>query len=348
MRQHDYVNMHLKKENEKYEKNNQIKKEKNNIQGKNKNNTKTNLYQTKTQKENAFKINTRYNNMEQPKINNYNNNMEQPKINNYNNNMEQPKITNDINNIGPSKMNNNYQKEIKNEINIREKVTFAPINNSNIQINNSSNQNINNQLNSQNNEEIYNVDINSMNPSTYLNHSNFNINNDNNNFEQMEMFYSPKVIKGVSHYQNNNKIMNSSNHNQVLTKNIKDINIKNLSYLPPEQTINNNPSSINNPKNYRSIHQNNNLNVFNPQTYENKTAKPPYKYNNIINKRYTPKKNNENIVMQNAFLPPQIYQQQNIIQNLNNQNEIYQNEENNQLYPSNFIYQSNFDDPNNI
>jgi len=44
MRQHDYVNMYLKKENEKYEKNNQIKKEKNNIQGKNKNNTKTNLY----------------------------------------------------------------------------------------------------------------------------------------------------------------------------------------------------------------------------------------------------------------------------------------------------------------
>ena len=335
MRQHDYVNMYLKNENEKYEKN-QIKKEKNIIQGKNKNNTKTNLYQTKTQKEDTYNINTRYNNMDQPKINNYTNNM------------EQPKITNDINNMGPSKINNNYQKEIKNEINIREKATFAPINNSNIQINNSSNQNINNQLDNQNNGEIYNVDINSMNPSTNLNHSNFNINNENNNFEQMTMIYSPKVNKGVSHYQNNNKIMNSSNHNQVLTKNIKDVNIKNLSYLPPEQNINNNPSSINNPKNYRSIQQNNNLNVFNPQIYENKTAKPPYKYNNIINKRYDPKKDNENRGMQNAFLPPQIYQQQNIIQNLNNQNVIYQNEENNQLYPSNFIYQSNFDDPYNI
>ena len=319
MRQHDYVNMYMKKENEKFENKNQIIKEKNSNSNTNQNsnskqkNKNVNLFQSKTKKEKDdiySSINARYNfNLEQPK-------------------------------------KNNDKKEFKNKININDAVRIDP---KNILLN----QNINNKLNK--NIETYNV--NQMNPSINRIQDNYIINNNNqeindNNYNNNQMAYTPKTNnKSINYYQNNNlQIINSSKPNRIQTMNIKDSIIKNLS---PQPNINNSPSPNNKPNNHCIVQQFNDVNVFNPKIYQNKTAKIQNKYINMVNQRYEPNENNNYKRMQNTYYPQQqMFQQQNNIQEPNYRNintyqvQNYQNEANNQRYQNNTPYESNFVQPN--
>ena len=132
--------------------------------------------------------------------------------------------------------------------------------------------------------------------------------------------------------------------------NIKDSIIKNLS---PQPNINNSPSPNKKSNNHSIVQQFNDVNVFNPKTYQNKTAKIQNKYINMVNQRYEPNENNNYKRMQNTYYPQlQMFQQQNNIQEPNYRNintyqvQNYQNEANNQRYQNNTPYEGNFVQPN--
>ena len=278
MRQHDYVNIYLKMENEKYKKKGgnqqvinikespikKVPENPNNI--KNSNNQNSNILPNQIKNDDKFSINTRYNFNLKEKTEIINNNKDNDNQVN-SNNINQNKIFLD-------NTNNNINTIIMNQVS-------------------------KNSINK--NKQDYNQNINILDKKINID-CNENINNKNKSIG----IHSPKIIlSNKSIYPNNMYQINSSKINKIKSLNINDINMKNNlnKNINKEQNlnINNNNNNVNNEmqinderNNYNNIKQNNqvylnqknnNNNIFNPQNYFNKTTITKNK-NDLFDKRY--------------------------------------------------------------
>ena len=281
MRQHDYVNIYLKMENEKYKKKGgnqqvinikespikKVPENPNNI--KNSNNQNSNILPNQIKNDDKFSINTRYNFNLKEKTEIINNNKD-----------------ND-NQVNSNNINQN-------------KILLDNTNNHNINtiIMNQESKNI---IRTNKNKQDYNQNINILDKKINID-CNENINNKNKSIG----IHSPKIIlSNKSIYPNNMYQINSSKINKIKSLNINDINMKNNlnKNINKEQNlnINNNNNNVNNEmqinderNNYNNIKQNNqvylnqknnNNNIFNPQNYFNKTTITKNK-NDLFDKRY--------------------------------------------------------------
>ena len=322
IRQFDYVNMHLKKENEKYDKMQKMKEKqekkgqnikelKDNLVGK----SNFNILQSNVKKDDKILVNTRYN-FDNKKTQLINNN-EIQKENKQNIKNEEKIVLDKVGNINDINKNQLFHN----------KTMVVKKNN----INNISN---NNQKTNLNYNKTVRIDPN-----------NNNINNvDTNNIKGI---YSPqKNISNYSLYQNNNnQIIQSSKANKIKGLNLNENIIKkNNLYMQSDQKNEiyaNDTNYYNNAQknneinsNKKIINQNNNNinNNINPKNYEYKTVYYPQNVNNIQNERYGVK-DSYNIVASNIpnyNINPtnntSVPQQTNYLLQQNNMKEInYQN-----------------------
>ena len=310
MRQHDYVNMYFKNENEKYEKkrtnqqnintkNNQIHKIPENPDNI-KNSIIQNLNIQQNQNDDKFSVNTIYNfNLKQTEINNNKNNNNQINSNKIN---EKIPLDNNSKNI---KNRSIINQDTKNNININKQEFIQNNNNLDKKMNIDWNENVNN-----NNKSI---EIHS--PKRITNNKNIHPNN-------MYHLNSSKVNRIKSLNINEQNLKNNLNMNINKGQNL---NINNINDSIPAHNENNNFNNMKQ-RNQIYLNQNNNNNYIH-QNYSNKTAITKSK-NDLFNKSNGDDKainTRDNIPLDNAknLKNASVNNQQNYPQEFNNKQSQY-------------------------
>ena len=275
IKQHDYVNMHLRKEIEKIDKKQKIQQNQKNQKPKEEKNLEnmqnSNIQQNNQKKDDTFSINTRYNFNINPITSKFNNNIMEPEIKNTINKQEQLPLDNN---------NNNLISMMKNDIN--------------------------NRINTNKNEQEKNIKNDNINLAQKIN---INNNDDIKNMNTIKDIISAKELKYKTVYPKKIKLNPSKGNNKIVK--INDNNIKNISNIEQRKKINNTLTYNNeiDPSNYNIDHSkkiflnqnyHSNKNFINIQNYDDKAINN-INQNNSINKRYA-YQNTDNIGISNDYI----------------------------------------------